>query len=256
MRILISNDDGISAPGIIALAKVAKELGDVFVVAPDRQRSASSHGMSLHHTLYAESVDFPVPGIEAFSLSGTPVDCVKWGIYHYAQQSIQFDIMLSGINSGYNLATDVLYSGTVAAAGESSLQGVPAIALSLGGLKQFDFEPVAKSFHNIAKELIDISLPADTFLNVNFPAEMRETNFWRATQLGARGFRDEFVPVVDENGRQGYKYGGEELVEADAEDTDTACIRDGGISVTPLRYRFTNTEFLDSLKLKISSVSK
>ncbi|QQE76772.1 5'/3'-nucleotidase SurE [Alicyclobacillus sp. SO9] len=256
MRILISNDDGISAPGIVALAKVAQELGDVYVVAPDRQRSASSHGMSLHHTLYVDTVDFPVSGVEAFSVTGTPVDCVKWGIYHYSQQSVSFDVMLSGINAGYNLATDVLYSGTVAAAGEASLQGIPAIALSLGGASQFDFDSAAKSFRNIANELLRISLPADTFLSVNFPAEMPAGNVWRATQLGARSFQDEFIPVTDDAGRIGYRYGGEALTEVEASDTDTACVRAGDISVSPLRYRFTNTEFLDSLKLKISSVLK
>ncbi|WP_083521198.1 5'/3'-nucleotidase SurE [Alicyclobacillus kakegawensis] len=248
MRILVCNDDGIQAPGIRALAQALADLGEVTVVAPDGQRSASSHAMSLHATIWTERQSLSIPGVQAaYAVAGTPVDCVKWAIAELAAQT-PFDLVVSGINQGPNLATDVLYSGTVAAAGEAAVQGIPAVALSLDG-PPFPFAEAAAKALQIIRDLDGFAWPADTFLSVNFPPNVHADTKIAVTQLGVRGFRDSFV-VADENGeRTGYRYTGEELQEPGGEETDVAAVRRGEVSVTPLRYHFTNHQIIDSLKL-------
>jgi 5'-nucleotidase len=251
MRILISNDDGIHAPGIHALAKVMARHGDVYVVAPNRQRSASSHGISLYDSLYVEEVDFQIPQVTAVSVSGTPVDCVKWGISQLGKPA-PFDFMLSGINEGPNLATDVLYSGTVAAAGEAALQGIPALALSLAG-PPFTFDHAAKTVSQMFTLLKDKDFAVDTFLNVNFPPTDLSTAEWKSTVLGARGFTDYFRERVDTAGKTYFRYAGEELAEVGGENTDVVTVRGGHVSLTPLRYRFTNDEMIGTLASWLST---
>lgn len=245
MRILLSNDDGIHAPGIRALAKVMAGCGDLYVVAPDRQRSASSHGISLYDPLYVEEVDVGVLRAHAYSVSGTPVDCVKWAVTTLGSDA-PFDFMLSGINEGPNLATDVLYSGTVAAAGEAALQGIPALALSLAG-PPYPFEAAADVALSIFNLLKEEDFGADVFLNVNFPPTDLHNAPWKATQLGARGFTDLFRKNVDTAGKTYYKYAGEELAEMRGDNTDVVTVQNGIVSITPLRYRFTNDEMIDTL---------
>jgi len=245
MRILISNDDGVDAPGILALAKAVTHLGEVTIVAPDRQRSASSHGISLHRPLYVEERHVGL-GIKAYAASGTPVDCVKWAIVLLGQ-SQPFDVMLSGINEGFNMASDVLYSGTVAAAGEASLQQMKAIAFSLAG-PPFKFDDAAQLAAQFTARVLAQTLPSDTFLNVNLPKNVARNAEWCATRLGGRGYKNEFHKVQDEHGKTFYRHSGEELEELGASDTDVLTVRRGAISVTPLRYHFTNDALLDSLK--------
>lgn len=246
MRILISNDDGILAPGIQSLIRVMATLGQVTVVAPDRQRSASSHGITLNCPLYATQVELDLPAVDAWSLTGTPVDCVKWAITQLGR-SHPFDVMVSGINEGSNLAVDVLYSGTVAAAGEAALQHVPAIAFSLSG-PAFPFPEAASVAKEIASRVVRHGLPADTFLNVNFPPNYILSADWMTTPLGVRSYRDEFVLERAEDGRQFYTYAGEAIEESGPPMTDVHAVEAGHISITPLIYRFTNTAMIDSLR--------
>lgn len=252
MRILISNDDGIHAKGIYALAKEMAKIGEVVVVAPNEQRSASSHGISLHHRLYVNHVDLNIPNVTAYEVSGTPVDCVKWAIVYMGQPA--FDVMVSGINEGPNLATDVLYSGTVAAAGEASLQRIPAIALSLTG-PEYDYDGAAVIAADLIHFLKDKKLPSDTFLSVNFPSDLTNAT-WHVTQLGARGYKNDFTCETDNQGRTFYRHSAEALEELGGPDTDVKAIERGHISLTPLRYRFTNAEFLDSLKTWVADAAK
>jgi 5'-nucleotidase len=255
MRILICNDDGIQSPGIRALAEAMCAFGEVVVVAPDRQRSASSHGMSLHDTVWVEKRDFALTGVtQAYAVSGTPVDCVKWAVAELASAA-PFDLMVSGINEGVNLATDVLYSGTVAAAGEAALQGIPAIAFSLAG-PPYPYQEAAAVAKVIVQSLQGFQWPPDTFLSVNLPASWRDDAAIRVTQLGVRSFQDRFVSVTAEGDRTGYRYEGEELEELDADDTDVATLRRGEISVTPLRYHFTNHQIIDSLKVHLNAQAR
>jgi len=256
LRILMSNDDGISAPGLVQLAHSLAQVAEVYISAPNSQRSASSHAISFRDTLYAEPVNFRNDRIQAWAVSGTPVDCVKWGIHFFQSQGIAFDLMVSGINHGYNLATDVLYSGTVAAAGEAAMQGIPAIALSLGGIQTFPFDDVVVECRNTLPQMVNLNWPTDTFLNVNFPAGGKVSGQWRITRLGTRGYEDRFVEVTGDGGQKGYRYEGDAVLSTGGKDTDTLCVEEGDISLTPLRYRFTNDEFLDSLKLKFAQIYK
>jgi 5'-nucleotidase len=246
MRILISNDDGIGAPGIEALIEASKDFGDVVVVAPDRQRSASSHGISIHQGLYVEEIATAHENVQAFSVTGTPVDCVKWAIVKLGTDT-PFDLMLSGINEGANLAADVLYSGTLAAAGEAALQGVPSIAFSLVG-PPFPFEDAAQVAKRIIIHVSELTIPHDTFLNVNFPSHHLKTASFEATVLGARGYLDRFVEKVDEKNRTYYEYAGEELMETTGSHSDVAAIRRNNVSITPVRYQFTHDKMVEPLR--------
>lgn len=254
MRILVSNDDGIQAAGIEALVRVLAPDHEVTVVAPNRQRSATSHGMSLYQTLYVKPVSFAVQNVRAYEMSGTPVDCVKWAVAQLRDvEGCQFDLMLSGINAGWNLATDVLYSGTVAAAGEACLQQIPSIAISLAGRDVFDFSSAASICRPFFMASSSWSLPPDTFLSVNLPACDLTQCSWQVTRLGVRRYRNEFRTVTDMKGVVGYQYAGEIIDELMNEDTDLAVIARNDISVTPLQYHFTNDGFLDSLKVVMNS---
>lgn len=251
MRILVSNDDGISAPGIRALTEVLAPLGELCVVAPNRQRSASSHGITLHDRLYVDEVDMGIPGVTSYAVSGTPVDCVKWGVVMLGRDA-PFDVMVSGINEGQNLATDVLYSGTVAAAGEAALQGVPSIAFSLTG-PRFPYQEAAVVARDIVKWAVQLDLPSDTFLNVNMPPSCHRAK-WHITELGARGYHSHFRQKLDDEGRVYYRHAGETLEETGGQDVDTRVVDSGQISITPLIYRFTNNAIIGSLKSALERV--
>ncbi|MDQ0188579.1 5'/3'-nucleotidase SurE [Alicyclobacillus cycloheptanicus] len=252
MRILISNDDGIHADGIRALTKVLAAFGEVVVVAPDSQRSASSHAISIRDRLYVDEVDMGVPGVQGYSVTGTPVDCVKWAVALLGQDQ-PFDFMASGINEGHNLATDVLYSGTLAAAGEAALLGIPAVAFSLTG-PEFPFDDAAQVAAKIFAWAITLGLPADTFLNVNLPPACRQAP-WAITQLGARGYESHFRQSQDDQGRVYYRHAAETLEETVGDDADTRAVDAGKISITPLIYRFTNDSILDSLKSALETLT-
>ncbi|MCL6453792.1 MAG: 5'/3'-nucleotidase SurE [Alicyclobacillus sp.] len=245
MRILISNDDGIGAPGLDALVRAVARVGEVVVVAPDRQRSATSHGISLFRPLTPQAHDFGLANVTAYALTGTPADCVKWAVCECAGER-GFDVMFSGINEGANLATDVLYSGTVAAAGEAALQGIPAAALSLSG-PPWPFEQAAKRACELLERVRWSELGPDNFLNVNIPAKQPLGPF-RATILGARTFRDRFERKVDAHGVTSYLYAGEETSEPEQGETDTRALAAGCVSVTPLCYRFTNESLQSTLR--------
>lgn len=165
MRILVVNDDGIKAPGIHRLAEMARKFGEVWVVAPDSQCSAMSHRITVRADLLVKKEEIPVEGVFAYSVSGTPADCVKAAIQHIMPEKP--DIVFSGINSGYNAGVDLLYSGTVGAAMEALTEGVPAIAFS--SEKEGSYDVVDEYLYAIAKELLDEKLPANEIWNVNFP---------------------------------------------------------------------------------------
>ncbi|KPV44850.1 5'/3'-nucleotidase SurE [Alicyclobacillus ferrooxydans] len=245
MRILVSNDDGIFAEGILALIRAVADLGEIVVVAPDQQGSASSHGISLHRRLVPKPVDLQIQNVEAWSFSGTPVDCVKFGVTQFGEQH-PFDLMLSGINEGRNLATDVLYSGTIAAAGEAALQGIPALAVSLDG-PPFPFDEAAQVVRKMVDRLQFKTLDADTFLSVNIPAESVDGP-WVVTRIGAEGYRDRFIRHTDDDGQAYYRYVGDVVRNIEDDDSDITVVNKGCISITPLRYRFTNEPAMDTLK--------
>ncbi len=165
MRILVVNDDGIQAEGIIRLAKMARQLGEVWVAAPKSQCSAMSHHITVFGEIEVEKAEFPVEGVRAYSISGTPADCVKVGLGYLMSE--RPDVVFSGINHGYNVGYDIAYSGTIGAAMEALLNGIPAIAFSceMNGL----YDVVEENLLTITRELLDRSIAGNEIWNVNFP---------------------------------------------------------------------------------------
>lgn len=243
MKILVTNDDGIHAPGITALAEALTHVGEVAVVAPDRERSAVSHALTLHHPLRAECLS---PG--RFAVDGTPTDCVNLGIHSLLD--FHPDLVVSGINRGANLGDDVTYSGTVAAAMEATLMGIPALAISLACRDNHaDYGPAALFAARLVSMVVAHGLPKDTFLNVNVPdlppEQLREPLI---TIQGKRRYEGTIVDKVDPRGRSYYWIGTADLDFLDIEGSDFAAISRGHISVTPLHLDLTNHRSIAMLK--------
>lgn len=242
MRIMVTNDDGINAPGIKALAEALRELGEVIVVAPDRERSAAGHSLTLHSPLRVFELREGW-----YAVDGTPTDCVNMGIHSLL--SFKPDLVVSGINHGGNLGDDVTYSGTVAAAMEANLMGIPAIAVSLATYGASDhFPDAARVALRIARETIAKGLPEDTFLNVNVPnlpfEQLREP---LVTRQGKRSFVGKIVDKIDPRGRKYYWIGSEEPSFLDEAGTDFHAVGLGHVSVTPLHLDLTNYRSMETL---------
>jgi 5'-nucleotidase len=242
--ILLSNDDGVSFEGLAILEKHLRTLGDVYVVAPDRERNATSHMISLRMPIYV----YPA-GPKRFSTSGTPADCVNIGIHKLLPA--RPDLVVSGINNGANLAGDISYSGTVGAAREGRLLGVPSIALSLASRNPLFYEAAAAAGRGLARWVLTHGLPPEVFLNVNFPDLVDGyPPRIRWTRMGRKFYGDFLEQGVDEEGRPCYRFGRDAMLydERDAEDADWRAVEQGYVSVTPLRLNFTDEDSLRSLK--------
>lgn len=240
MHILVTNDDGIYSPGIRALADQLSLIGHVVVVAPDRERSAVGHSLTLHSPLRAEEIQ---PGY--YSVDGTPTDCVNLGISHLL--GTVPDLVVSGINRGGNLGDDISYSGTVAAAKEAALMGVPSIAVSLekGPFEYRDFEPAAIFTAQLGSRMPQLDLESEIVLNVNVPvAPFRGA---RLTRQGKRVYEKAVVEKLDPRGRKYYWLGGGELGHEEEEGTDFHAIHSGFVSITPLRLDQTSYRSLEVL---------
>ena len=233
MLILVTNDDGVHSPGLTALARSLAVLGRVVVVAPDRERSAVGHALTLHAPLRAEEIRPDV-----FAVDGTPTDCVNLGIHGLLTEKPR--LVVSGINRGGNLGDDITYSGTVAAAMEATLMGVPAFAVSLAGERFLDqdFGAAATFSRQLAERLLDKGLPLDTFLNVNVPAGCPRGV--RLTLQGKRRFADLVVEKLDPRGRKYYWIGGGEIGFHDVPGSDFHAVHRSYISITPLHLDLTN----------------
>lgn len=237
MHIMVTNDDGIHAPGILALASAMLELGEVTVVAPDQERSAVSHALTLNSPLRVFELR------EGFyAVDGTPTDCVNMGIHSLLP--FRPDILVSGINHGANLGDDVTYSGTVAAAIEATLMGIPAIAVSLATMeRQGNFPAAAQVAVNVVRQVMANGLPGDTFLNVNVPdCPDGEIKPPLVTRQGKRSFVGNVVDKVDPRGRKYYWIGSGEADFNDYEGTDFHAINRKHVSITPLHLDLTNYE--------------
>ena len=241
--ILVSNDDGIHSEGIIALGEALQSLGEVVTVAPDRERSAVSHSLTLHRPLRVEPLG---PG--RFAVNGTPTDCVNLAVNGVLPR--RPTLVVSGINKGANLGDDVTYSGTVSAAMEGTLLGVPSLAISLLGRGAFRFEAAAAFAARLAAWVVERGLPPDTLLNVNVPAldDGRPVRGFALTRMGRRRYGDAIVEKVDPRGKKYYWIGGEELEFADEEGTDFHAVSMGMISVTPIHLDLTNYKSFDALR--------
>lgn len=238
--ILISNDDGIRSEGIRKLATALKRVGTVVVVAPDRERSAASHSLTLHRPLRVEEI---ADGY--YTVDGTPTDCITLAVNGIMTQ--RPDIVVSGINRGGNLGDDVSYSGTVSAAMEGTLMGIPSVAVSLVSRDDFDYAEAARFSAKLVRHVLKKGLPADTLLNVNVPGESGVKGY-RVTKLGKRYFGGESViEKTDPRGRKYYWIGGEMERWEGGRDTDFHAISRGYISITPLHLDLTNYSSLEEL---------
>lgn len=233
-RILVSNDDGYQSAGLLALVAAMEELGEVWVVAPEAEQSASSHAISIHRPLRLRQVR-----PRYFAVDGTPTDCSWLGIHHVMRDQ-RPALMVSGINHGPNLADDVTYSGTIAAAMEASIIGVPAIAFSLAGWGVFDFGPAARFARALAAAALAQELPPGLLLNVNVPPGV-EPDGYVVTRLGKHSYGSEVIEKKDPRGRSYFWIGGNEYQHEDLPGSDcNAVLRDKRVSVTPLMLDLTD----------------
>lgn len=241
MRILVTNDDGIHARGIQALAAALEPVGEVWVVAPDRERSGASHSITLHSPLRM------VPaGERRYMVDGTPGDCVYLTVNHLLKHA-RPELVVSGINHGPNLADDITYSGTVAAALEATMLGIPAVAFSLCGRGELDFGPAARFAASLVSAFSSHRLPKGALLNVNVPRSSDGVTY-RVTCQGKRSFGQEVIENTDPRGRKYYWIGGDELAHEDVPGSDCNAVYDEGvISVTPLHLDLTHERTRESM---------
>jgi 5'-nucleotidase len=258
MRLLISNDDGIFALGIKTLADTLALAGhEVIVVCPDRERSATGHGLTLHDPIRAEIVTGIFhPSIKAWSCSGTPADCVKLALG--ALLDTFPDFVLSGINQGANLGTDVLYSGTVSAAMEGTIEGIPSIALSLTSFAHRDFTPAAEFARTLISHLEQKPFTESVLLNINIPpVPTAEIAGVKITRQGIRRYFDTFQKRVDPRGKTYYWLSGEVVQDLEQPEelhlppdieTDVQAIKRNYITIVPLQFNLTSAAGIDRLK--------
>jgi len=246
-NILVTNDDGIHAEGLFALAKALAKVGNIHIVAPDRARSACGHSITLHKPLRLNKVRLP-DGTHAFSTNGTPSDCVTLGVFDAVKTKI--DLVVSGINWGPNLGWDLTYSGTVSAAMEATIMGIPAIAVSVASYEEDVSYDVAAEFSAyLAGVLLSHQLPPDTLLNVNVPnLPADQISGIEVTTQGRRRYSGKIDKRLDPMGRAYYWLGGDSAIDELEEGTDVKAVADDKISVTPVHLDLTGYPALDELR--------
>ena len=256
LRVLLTNDDGIGAEGLQALRRALVEVEDVelAVIAPDTNRSATARSITTRRPIWVEEVPFG-DGTVGYATDGTPVDCVRFAALGLID-GFTADLIVSGINHGSNLGDDITYSGTVAAAFEGVILGIPGIAVSqqsdaremdfrLG--HTFDFETAAAFTARLVEEIDDVPLPKGTLLNVNVPAG--EVDGVEVAHLGKRIYRDQLSLVDEDSGRRQYRIYGDAPGYHHEAGTDLAAVAGGRVAVTPLHFDLTDTQGLDALAL-------
>ena len=252
MKILISNDDGIHASGIRALIERLSLKHELYVVAPDRERSAAGHSLTLHSPLRVEELPAMFGAKRCWMVTGTPGDCVKIALNAVLEEHEKPDLVLSGINHGPNLGADILYSGTVSAALEGAMMGYPSIAISLAnpitdGLEYFHY--AANFVAKLIPKIKDLSLPEKTILNVNVPYLMDNSDIAGVaiTKLGTRMYTDTYEKRVDPRGKTYYWMAGEVTKSDAVEGTDINAIRNNKVSITPITFELTYEEIMPDL---------
>jgi len=244
MRVLLTNDDGITATGLNVMRRALQDLPDVEleVIAPDSNRSATGRAVTLHDPIWVEEVEFG-DGTSGFATDGTPVDCVRFAALGLIDEPPE--LIVSGINHGANLGDDITYSGTVAAALEGIMLGLPAVAVSLTGRSR-EFEPLARFVARLVEELDEVPMPSGTLLNVNGPAG--EVKGACACRLGKRVYNDKMELTEEEDGgRRRYRLYGEKPSFEHEQGTDFAAIAEGLIAVTPIHFDLTDQAGVEEL---------
>ena len=239
--ILVTNDDGIRAPGIQALAEHLEEIGEVWVVAPDSQQSGVSHALSFHDPLRVVE-----HGERQLSVTGSPGDSVYLALNQILEEPP--DICVSGINHGANLADDLIYSGTVAGAVEATLSDIPAIAVSLAGHRDLEFDTAGQFAQKMTRQVLERKLPRDCYLNVNVPKGAGPETEAQVVKLGRRSYERAVAEKSDPRGRPYYWIGGSELGFDDMPGSDCNAITESKITVTPVHLDFTHYAFMREMR--------
>lgn len=251
MKILISNDDGINATGIKCLSEALSQHHDVYIIAPDRERSAAGHSLTLHTPLRVDEIEAQYGSKRTWVTTGTPGDCVKIGLSAILDTDEKPDIVISGINHGPNLGADILYSGTVSCAMEGAMLGYPSIAVSLSCLACHleHFKTTADFITKFLPKIKEINFPQKTVLNINTPALGKDDIAGVAiTKLGTRMFTNTYEKRKDPRGKIYYWMAGE-LIKYDEDDgTDINAIRQNKISITPITFEMTFDEIMPDLE--------
>ncbi len=243
MIILATNDDGIHSKGMIVLAKALREVGDVFVVAPDREKSAVAHSLTLHRPLRVERIKK-----NFYAVDGTPADCVHLGVNAILPE--RPCLIVSGINKGGNLGDDITYSGTVSAAFEGTLLGIPSFAISLVSRSHFKFDAAARFAARVARRIVEKGLLKDTLLNINVPnLDEEKIKTYKITQQGRWIHNEsEVIEKVDPRGKKYYWIGGGQLIFDKSRGTDFEAVSHGCISITPLHLDLTHYPSIGPLR--------
>ena len=241
-HILVTNDDGIHSIGLKSLAKALARVGEVWVVAPDRERTAVAHAVTLHKPLRVHEMEKRV-----YAVNGTPVDCVNLALLNILPTRPR--LLVSGINKGVNLGDDVLYSGTVSAAVEGTILGIPSMAVSQEGRDAFHFATGAEYAVRIARLILQKGLPEETLVNLNIPDRTAEAvTGVRVTCLSRRRFDNPIIEKVDPHGRSYFWIAGTRISWSRNKDADHEAIAEGAVSLTPLHLDSTNYSVLDQLR--------
>lgn len=250
MNILLSNDDGIYANGIRALSEKLSEDYDVYIIAPNQERSAAGHSITLNSPLRVEETEPKYGSIRSWAVSGTPGDCVKIGVNAVLEENEKPDIIISGINHGPNLGHDIIYSGTVSCAVEGAMMNIPSIAVSLNSYKPDfdDFLFSAEFISSLIPKLNRFKFPEKSILNVNIPGIPKdEITGVAVTEMGGRMFTDNYEKRVDPRGKVYYWMAGKLSNEKDDDNTDITAIRQNKISISPLTFNLTRKDVISDL---------
>lgn len=244
--ILISNDDGIHSEGIYYLVDAVKDQDIVTVFAPESERSAVSHGLTLHKPLRMKKTNFRINDIEAYAVNGTPADCVVLGLYKLKENRPK--LILSGINRGPNIGADVFYSGTLAGAVEGYIAGLPAVAFSLASFTNLHWETAKRVASYITRLVIKYGLPPKVVLNVNIPnLPYEKIRGYKCTSLGGWEYHNQLEEKIDPR-KDSYYWLSEHIVHiSTGDDSDVKAINDGFVSVTPLSYFLNSPECFSTI---------
>lgn len=243
MRILLSNDDGIHSPGMEALFQSVKDLGEVIVAAPDSQMSAVGHAITISDPIKVVEVCYP-NGLCGFAIGGTPADCVKLAVEALLDRPP--DLVISGINLGPNAGISVIYSGTVSAATEGTILGIPSMAVSINTFKDPIWPTAAQVARRMAEKILSEGLPRDTLLNVNVPnVPFEKLNGYEVTTMARSQFKEVFHRRTDPRGNVYYWMDGEMELADGQSGTDVQALERGRVSLTPLRFDLTHRDQME-----------
>ncbi len=250
MKILVTNDDGIDSPGLHNLANALKKIGEVFTVAPISQQSAVGHALTIENPLRAHSYHLNGQQL-GIAINGTPSDCVKLAISSLLDEKP--DILVSGVNFGKNTSINIIYSGTVAAATEGMLLGIPAVAISLDSFShKSDTTLAAQKSVEIIEKFLEFGFPTETLININVPNNPNPKGI-RVTRLSNSVWLDKYEKRLDPFGREYFWFSGKYIIKDKDLDSDDFALENNYISVTPVHFNFTNTKIIDILKNNLNN---